>query len=529
MTNQLETARQHLLSGRLIDAEKICVEILETEPESPNALYFLGLIALNLGHHLPAIDFLQKAASLCPDHPHYHYNLGLAWQRSGKPDEAIRSYETAIALKADFFEALDNLGVLYQFNRLPEKAIPLHHKALLLKPHHSGALNNLGLAFQECGELDKAVSCYLEILAIQPDHVEALNNLGFALQEKGNPGEAIACYRKALALKPDYAKAKWNLSLVLLLLGNYAEGFSLYENRFSGATEMSACKTRLDQLAGIPLWQGESLHGKSILAWAEQGLGDSLMMLRYLPLIGGKLVVLCAPEILRIVETISEVSQAIDKQGALQPESYDYHCPMMSLPRVFETRLETIPAFTLSVPGELQNKWRNRLLTMPGLRIGFAWAGGGALRRDFLRSMPLEVMIPLFRISQATFFSLQKGSASTQISNFPIINWMDECIDLMDTAALIANLDLVISVDTSVAHLAGVMGKPVWLLNRFESEWRWQLNREDSPWYPGMRIFRQTAPGDWKGVIAGVAKQLEIMKPLLSTIPANPGIFRISG
>ena len=504
------SALEHFASGRLPEAAEVCKEILSEQPDEPDALHVLGLVQLQSGKHREAIACLRRALDLRPEDAHYAYNLGLAWQNSGQTDEAMLCYEKAAMLQPDFFQAHDNLGTLHQEKGQFEIARRLHERALSCKPDHIPALSNLGMALQECGEIEGALSCYEKALSLVPDHPELINNMGYALEQKGRPDEALAFYLKALVLKPDYAKARFNLSLMLLLSGNYGQGFELYESRFNGNREMSGSRKVLESLSGISQWRGENLEGKRILIWADQGLGDMLMMLRYLPLMKGEIAVSCDPALNRLVEGMKGVSIVDD---SMRMECFDFHSPVMSLPLAFGTDIDTIPSIFpyISVPENMKQSWAEKFAGMRGSRVGLVWAGGKRLRRDALRSMPPESMKPLLDLKGAHYFSLQKGEAESGPRPFSIVDWMGECQDMLDTAAFIMNLDLVISVDTSVAHLAGALGKDVWLLNRFESEWRWMTDRDDSPWYPKMRIFRQDRPGDWKGVIAKAASALDAM------------------
>ncbi len=273
----------------------------------------------------------------------------------------------------------------------------------------------------------------------------------------------------------------------------------------------------LAKLRNVPRWRGESLQGKRVLVWTEQGLGDSVMMMRYLQPIRHLgvtwLAVCCEPELTRLMQGVTEVDEVFFDTGSEDwRKRFDFHCPMMSLPLAFGTRLETIPARIpyLAVPRDLKRKWSEKVSRLPPPRVGLVWAGGKQILADSRRSISLTSFLPLLKKRGISFVSLQKGPEASQLANVRrnIGNWMDECDDLLETAALIEQLELIISVDTSVAHLAGALGKTVWLLNRADSEWRWMLERNDSPWYPTMRIFRQQQPG-WKEVIRDIADALE--------------------
>jgi hypothetical protein len=299
-----------------------------------------------------------------------------------------------------------------------------------------------------------------------------------------------------------------------LLQGDYETGLPLFEGRFEQGTlapVYEALRVRAAQYARARRWQGEDLRGKSLLVWTEQGLGDSLMMFRYLPLLkarGVKRVLLhCDAALLRIAQTMTAIDAVLPAERPVA-ERFDWHCPLMSLPLAFGTRLETIPRDVpyIAVPEDMKQKSRERLASFQAPRIGLAWAGNARNPRDVVRSMRVRDLSPLLK-SHATLVSLQKGDAARGAPG-QIDSSLDDGRDLLDTAALVAELDLVISVDTAIAHLAGALGKPVWLVNCYESEWRWLTGREDSPWYPTMTIFRQRTRGDWGEVMSRVARKL---------------------
>jgi Flp pilus assembly protein TadD len=446
----IQIAMQHHEAGRLTEAESIYRQVLEAEPANADALHLLGVIAHQSGNHEVAVELIEKAIGFNPANPFFLNNLGEALRELHRPREAESAYRRALALKADYAEAYSNLG----------------------------------------------------------NALKALRRLE----------EAEQSYRAAIKLNPALARAGLNYSLLQLLRGDYAAGFSLYENRFEGGNtlEIGADRDLLGELKDVPRWQGQHLEGRALLVWTEQGLGDSLMTMRYLPLLKdrgvGHLIVYCDASLVRIMQTIAGVDEVVSREHPVPMEAFHCHCPIMSLPLLFNTRLETIPGEMpyLRVPDGLRRTWADRLANVASPRIGLVWAGGKSTLSDSRRSVHLQRFAPLCEITGINFLSLQKGAEAHQLKQVRWImpDWMGECGDLLDTAALVDQLDLVISVDTSIAHLAGAMGKPVWLLNRFESEWRWMLDREDSPWYPTMRIFRQSARGDWGEVIARIVSAI---------------------
>jgi hypothetical protein len=338
--------------------------------------------------------------------------------------------------------------------------------------------------------------------------------LGTALQSLGRPVAAMASYRRALALEPNYAGAQMNMATCQLLMGDLKAGFAGFRARWA----VPDSPIRMPELPR-PLWEGESLEGRSILVHCEQGLGDSLHFIRYAPLLAtqaARVRVLAPPALARLLGRIPGIEIVTAPPDSA---SYDYHCPLLCLPRLLGTELATIPATIpyLAAEPDAVEAWSRRL--GPGRRIGLVWAGAprhadrAAFAVDRRRSLTLAALAPLGGLPETRFISLQKGPPAAQAKEPPaaldLFDPTDELHDFADTAALIANLDLVISVDTSVAHLVGALGRPVWLLSRFDGCWRWLLDRADSPWYPTMRLFRQPAPGDWDSVIMAARAALQ--------------------
>ncbi|MDB5810993.1 MAG: glycosyltransferase [Betaproteobacteria bacterium] len=448
----LQYAVQRHQAGRLAEAEAIYLRILDEEPAHAEALHLLGLISLQTGRHAYAVELIETANELSPGNAVILSNLGEAYNKTSRPDDARRCCEEAVKLKPNF---------------------PAAH-------------NNLGNALQRLEQLDAADKSF----------------------------------RAAVSLDPSSPLSRVNLGLLCLLRGDYATGLELYESRLERTALHAGGDTRqmLDQLAGIPSWRGAPMQGKRLLLWTEQGLGDTLMMLRYLPQIRslgvGRLTVCCEPALVRLVQTCKEVDEVIvDAYSCDWRERIDLQCPTMSLPLALGTRLDTIPGRTpyLKIPGEQRRRWSARVAALASPRIGLVWAGGKKTQADPRRSVSIASFEPLLEMRGISLISLQKDrdASPPQMPAPPgLIDWIDECTDLLETAALIEQLDLVISVDTAVAHLAGALDKPVWLLNRTGSEWRWMLGRDDSPWYPTMRIFNQRQR-DWESVVDEIADAVE--------------------
>ena len=372
---------------------------------------------------------------------------------------------------------------------------------------------DLGNALNDEGEFEQASGAYRSALALRPDYARAHAHLGTNLMHCGELEAAEDSFREAMRLKPDSPPVHFGRALLKLTAGDYAAGLPLYESRFQHkalSRLYSAMHRRAELLAGTARWNGEDAKGASLLVWTDEGLGDALMMLRYLPLLKtrgvGRLAVYCEPGLVRLVRSIAQVDEVIPASEPLPVGRFELQCPIMSLPLAFGTRLDTVPR---EVP-YLKAASQEKLAGVPRPRIGLLWSGGEVYPRNHLRSIRLERFAPLIGMPGLSFVSLQKGAAAAQLgaTGWPIVDRMDQCHDLLDTAALIGELDLVIGIDSAVAHLTGALGKPMWMLNRFESDWRWLLGREDSPWYPTLRILRQPRPGEWDSVIARVAAEL---------------------
>ncbi|OYV71168.1 MAG: hypothetical protein B7Z74_07275 [Deltaproteobacteria bacterium 21-66-5] len=423
----------------------------------------------------------RKAVALQPDYAKAYCNLGNALREQDRFDEAIAALERAIALKADFAEAHSNLGAALRDAGRYDEAVAACRQALALRPKFPEAWSNLGSALHDAGLEDEAVEAYRQAIALKPDFAEAYTNLGTVLKDMGRLDGAVEAARRAVALKPDSPEAHYNLAFVLLRSGDFAEGWREYEWRWLfkdfPAHRWSSSK---------PQWDGSPLAGRSILLYCEQGFGDILQFIRYVPLVaerGGRVIVMCPPELRRLLSSLTDIDRFVLFDEPL-PE-FDVQCPTMSLPLAFGTTPETIPA---SVPylraeaGDIE-RWRERLAREPaGPKVGLVWAGRSTHKNDHNRSLPLSLLAPLAAVPGIHFYSLQKGGPSSQAKNAPqgmrLVDWTDELHDFADTAALVTNLDLVIGVDTAVAHLTGALGKPVWLLAPHVSDWRWPAGRD---------------------------------------------------
>ncbi len=496
--------------GRLAEAERLYAAVLQIDNGSFDALLYLGILRTQQGKWEEAAALLSDAVKRDPVSADAHSNLGNALNETRRHDEAIASYGRAIALKPDFAEAHNNLGIALNMVERHEQAIASCQRALAINANLAEAHYNIGNALYALDRHEEAIVSFRRALQIKPDDLEVHNNLGLALNDLNRQAEAIALYDRALALKPDFADAHWNRGLALLTLGDFKNGLEEYEWRWR--TNVTAPMQDFPR----PLWLGQTdPRGKTVLLHADQGFGDTIQYARYAPMLAAKgarvLLQVLAPakDLLRGLEGVERV------MARGEPLSdFDCHCPLSSLPRAFGTRLENIPARIpyLRAPADRVAKWQPLLAGSTGLSVGLTWSGNRSTRRHRLRSISLARLLPLLSVPGIRFVSLQKGmpeeDARTLEGRPDITHVGDMLNDFADTAAAVSLLDLVISIDTSVVHLAGAMGKPVWVMMLLTQDWRWLLDREDSPWYPSARLFRQTRVGDWDGVLERVRTEL---------------------
>ncbi|MHB8493278.1 MAG: tetratricopeptide repeat protein [Casimicrobiaceae bacterium] len=490
---------------------------VQLNPRFADAYSNLGGLYQRQGDLEKAEEVIRQALEIRPDNADALNNLGGVLQERGDLDAAEECLRAALRVHPDLPPAMHNLGtVLRMMGRLQE-AERYCRRALEIDPTSAAAVNNLATVLGQRGDLDAAERACRDALRLDPSCAPAYSNLGSIFRERGDMRTAEASYRDALRIDPGHPHIEYDLSILALLQENYEEGFELYESRFHCAgRDFAATRNSHRKLAAVPLWRGEPLSGKRIYIWSEQGLGDTLMVMRYLPLLRARgalhLSVQCDPALERVVASMSEVDEVIARSDAVPDDRTDFHCSMMSLPHRFGTRIGNVPNTVpyLHVPDTLAAEFAKLMRGITKPRVGLAWAGNRTLRDDARRSIPLKQFAALFRHPQIQLMSLQKGEAAKDWIDLAKTGseFIERCEDFMDTAALVTNLDLVVTVDTAVAHLAGALGKPVWLLNRFGSEWRWGLEREDSPWYPTMMQFRQRGRGHWGETIDRVGQAM---------------------
>jgi len=561
----LGAALQHV--GRSADAVAACRRAIALKPAYAEAHFNLGCALLALGRAGDAAEALEAALAHRPDYPEAwcnlanarlaagqadraeaaareavagrptladaHCSLGVALHRQDRPEEALDCYRQALALRPNYMEAHGNLadalldlerwadaeivcrhaaqlksGAAIPHNSLgialremgrPEDAAGAFCRAVELKTDFAAALANLGDTLRDLGRFDDAVEACRRAVAADAGNAVARANLGVALQAQGRLDEAVACFDRAIALAPDLPGPRLNRALAALLAGDYRRGWGGFESR-PGQPAFPQ-----------PRWQGEDLAGKTILLAAEQGFGDTIQFVRFVPALaakGGRVVLRVQPQLAGLLRSVAGIAEVVADGDPLPP--FDVHLPLLSLPGMLGVDLDSLPAGVpyLAPEDAAIAHWRDRLAAMPGRKVGVAWAGAAHSPRyaavDRRRSLGPEQLAPLAGLPGTTLISLQKDAPAPE----GICDWMGEIDDFAATAALIANLDLVVSVDTAIAHLAGALGKPVWILSRFDGCWRWLRDRADSPWYPTARLFRQRVPGDWDEVVERVAAAL---------------------
>ena len=517
LSQALSHAQSVYRAGKLVEAEQLAQQIVNTRPDFFEALYFLANVQLRLGKTGLALANYDRALALRPNHSNALCNRGFVLHELKRFEEALASYDRALSIRPNDEEVLFNRGnTLKELNWL-DAALASYDRALSLRPDFTRVLINRGNVLYDLALFDKALASYDRALTVRPDDAEVLFNRGTVLRELNQFEEALASYERALALRPNFIEVHWNAATLRLLTGDFARGWAGYEWRRKEGFRL-APKRDFPQ----PLWLGANLiEGKTILLHSEQGLGDTIQFCRYASLVaarGARVILEVEEPLQELLSSLAGATNVIAKGDAL-PE-FDLQCPLLSLPLAFGTQLQTIPATTpyLSGPVTKTSIWRDRMGQGERHRIGLVWAGNPttglpATPIDRQRSIEFDRLSPLFEVTNCDFYSLQMGNAAVQqLRNSPfrqrVVDWTDELHDFSDTAALVENLDLVITVDTSVAHLAGALGKPFWLLNRYNTCWRWLIDREDSPWYPTARLFRQDDSRDWTDVIARVQAAL---------------------
>jgi tetratricopeptide (TPR) repeat protein len=493
---------------RLAEAVHSYDRAIALAPTAVDALANRGRALRELRRYDESLSSYDRALSIRPDDAALLVGRGNTHYAMKSFAAALADYDRAVGIRPDFAEAHGNRGnALREMGRHGE-ALDACNRALALKPDYNEGYNNRGNALIELNRPADALADYDRALEAAPDNVYAWVNRGNALRYLDRAEEAIESFDRAIALAPDLAEAHWNKGLLCLSVGDFARGWAGYEWRWRREGELQPREFTQ------PQWRGETLVGKTILLHAEQGFGDSIQFIRYLPMVaekGGKIILEIPDGLAPLVVNAVNID-GIYRRGDKLPH-FDVHCPLMSLPLTFSTTIDTIPASVpyLHAPGKRARVWRDRLADMGRPRIGLVWSGKPTHKNDHNRSIALPRLKPLLSVAGTQFVSLQReyrASDLTALDQLPIRRLDDLLTDFADTAAVIGELDLVIAVDTAVAHLAGAMAKPIWLLLPHIQDWRWLNGRNDSPWYPTAKLFRQPQIGDWGGAIAAMEKAL---------------------
>lgn len=498
--------------GALDEARELLERACALEPGNPRLLNNLANTLDGLGEPARALELYRRALELDPDYAEAYTNLGRALLARGDFAQAAQYLERAAALAPPDARLHDDLGAaLVKAGRLGEAERALR-RAIELDPALASPVANLGVVRQRQFRYEEAIAQYRRALELDPSTVTAENGIGAALASMGRFAEALPHFQRQVAAHPGHVEGHVNLGITLLTLGRFAEGWPEYERRL---------EKRGFNAASGPRWRGEPLGRDTLLVWPEQGAGDNIQFLRYLRRVRAAhpeaRIVYPSPAALERLFAQSLAELGVEVPGALERiEVHGFQTALLSLPALFGTTLEDIPAAVpyLAADPALRAGWAARLRGRPAPRVGVVWAGNPEFAMDRDRSVPPETMREVLECPRTCFVSLQKPAANVlrpEPRRGELLDWMHEVADFADTAALVSELDLVVSVDTSVAHLAGALGKPVWLLNRAATDWRWLLGREDSPWYPSMRIFRQPRAGDWTSVARAVRRELEAL------------------
>ncbi|WP_158923826.1 tetratricopeptide repeat protein [Acidisphaera sp. S103] len=531
-------------AGRLDAAEQGYREVLTADPVHADALHLLGVLAHQSARTETAIELIERAIALRPDTMHFHNNLGNILRDTGRAADAVACYRRALALNPDTSELHHNLAkALLALGTFAEAEIAFR-RALDLDPDRIDTWNDFGNLLTDTGQNEAAIACFSAVLSRRPDDARAYNNLGRALVGQDRYAEAVQQFSAALRVKPDYVNAWFNLGSALDVLRQWDGAANCWQKVLELAPDDAEAHVsralmllkvgrlkegwpgmqwfrylrwknddNLDMEFPLPTWNGEDIGDQPLVLYADQGLGDAIQFCRYVSLCAryARIILVVPRSLHRLFTQLEGVSDVVS--GPPLPQSY-VHCPLSELPRIFETDLGNIPTTVPYLWADRQQStaWRERFAPLTGLRVGLVWAGNPKYLGDRKRSIPLERLVSSVNLPGLHLISLQKGEAAHQIQPLQgpvtVHNWMDEVEDLASTAALIDGLDLVVGVDTGVIHLAAALGKPVWLLNRLDTDWRWLLDREDSPWYPTLRLFRQARAGDWEEPLRRLREEL---------------------
>lgn len=499
--------------GELPRAESIYREVLARQPRHAEALHLLGVLALQTSRPGEAITMLEQSVAIDPDTLEHLSNLASAYLAVGRNGEALTTLDRVLARDPHRGDAHYSRGLALSYDGRADEAMAEYRRCLALLPDYVPALGNLGVLLQAEGMLDEAEQSFERAMTLDPKNATTHFNRGTLAKDRGDPAKAIAHYDQALGLDPGHAQARAARGVALLSLGQFLSGWQDYEHR-----------VRCPQFNTLkfpqPTWDGSPLEGRTLLIHCEQGLGDTLQFIRYVkPIVsqGGKVVVAAHAALIPLL-TESGLGGLIPREGPL--EAFDVHAPLLSLPRILGTDAANVPHDVpyLAAPPERIARWQTELARHPGMKIGIACQGQKNFRGDRFRSLPVEHFARLAQIPSVRLVSLQKEPHLAEAGGgnvpFEVIDFgdaLDRSGAFLDSAAIIKCLDLVVTSDTAIAHLAGALGARVWVALSMAPDWRWMLGRDDSPWYPTMRLFRQRRRGDWRQVFEDLARELRGM------------------
>ena len=492
---------------------------LAADPHYAEASNNLGIALASQNKIHQAIECFTAAIKANPQMHQAYFNLADAYSTSGMTAESVDLYRKAIQINPDYPQAYSNLGIILNNSGQKKQAIEEYKKAIRLKPDFCGALTNIAIAETQTGRLDDALEHAKKAIDLSPEIPEYHYNLANTLKAMGNCPEALQSYDRAISLKQDYPEATWNRAITTLLAGNLAKGFELYKKRRDSRLEIATYPNNFDK----PIYEGGSLKGKRLLVHWEQGLGDSIQFVRFLPLLkklGAHIIYEERNALIDIFKNIEGIDEIITHRPGKKPEvDFDLYAPLMDLPAILNTTIDSIPTgMPYIIPDRQKTEhWKQKLNTTD-VKVGIVWAGAPKHGNDHNRSCSLADFSPLSSIDGVKIYSLQKGDASRQIELYKdqieITNLAEDIENFTDTAAAIDNLDLVVSVDTSVLHLAGAMAKKTFAIIPYHPDWRWLLNTENSPWYPTMKLFRQKEWGRWNNVFESIKTHiLKLSRP----------------
>ena len=534
---QLQSAFEYFQEGNLEQAERICQDILDRQHDEASALHLLGVITYQQGKYDLAVEYINKSIEAAPDNASAYFNLGTVLRENGQLGKAIDSYRKSLSIDPSNAAAYNNLGIALKEKDETDEAISCYQKAIELNKDLIPAYYNLGTLLREKGRFDEAVSYYRRALELNDHNAAIHNSLGLVLREKGLLVEALQHYQKAIEYDPENAAYHSNLGIITKEMGQLDKAIVHLEKSF----EIYPTDTALDQIFEIseiilrqgdlnkgwtlywklndpywrsripnkPMWEGSDISGLTLLIQSDAGRGDTIQYIRYAPLIaqsGAKIILTCPGESIPLFRDMNCVEQVMTSAHLSQ---FDTYTPIRRLPLVMGTTIGSIPANVpyLSAKPLLIEKWSDRILPDKSrMNVGLVWASG---HDDSVRSCRLGAFLPITQIPDITCYSLQiGGDKEARTEELGVIDYTKDIHDFADTAAFIENLDLIITVDTAVAHLSGALGKPVWTLLPFVADSRWLSDREDSPWYPTMRLIRRPSPGDWESVVSRVKEEL---------------------